>query len=281
MLSRLKYCTGIFATYDTWDHYWEGDNFRSNANIGAVTTRTYAYVGNYGLTDRINLLVNVPYVRTSTSQGVLHGQAGFQDVTFSVKVKAISLPIGRIGALRAIAVVSGSQPMSRYTPDDLPVSIGSQSQTLSGRGTLNYLGHDGLYLNGGAAYTFRSNVTLPRSSYYTNGQLYLTNQVAMPNQFGYTVSAGYRKNDTTLVATFQQQRTRGGSDIRPQDVPFVSDRFDYSKFGGTLTVPLPRIHALQYWAIYSYTLDGRNVGKASTGTTGFLYTFDFERGHTK
>jgi hypothetical protein len=99
----------------------------------------------------------------------------------------------------------------------------------------------------------------------------------MPNVFDYTVSAGYRKNDTTLTANFTQQQTRGGGDIRIQDMPFVSNRVNFSKIGATLTYPLPRVHDLQFWLIYSNTFDGRNVGQANTFKAGFLYTFDFER----
>lgn len=281
MLSRLKYCTGVFYTYETWDHYWEGANFRSNANIGAITTRTVSYVGNYGLTDHINLLVNVPYIWTSASRGVLHGQRGWQDATFAAKAKLLSVPIAKVGALRAIAVVSGSIPMSGYTPDDLPLSIGSQDKQLAGRGTLNYLGKNGLYLNGSTIYTLRGNVTLARPEYFTNGQLYLSDQVAVPNSFEYAVGGGYRKNDTTLVATFSQHETRGGGDIRPQDAPFVSNRMNYQRIGGTVTIPLPRVHDLQYWIIYNYTLNGRNVGQANSATVGMLYTFNFERRGSK
>jgi len=281
MLSRFKYCTGVFYTYDTWDHYWEGTNFRSNANIGAITTRNVSYVGNYGLTDHINLLVNVPYIWTSASQGVLHGQRGWQDLTVSVKAKVLSVPVRSIGAVRAIAVVSGSIPMSDYTPTDAPLSIGTQSKQVAGRATLNYLGKNGVYLNAGMAYTFRDVVTINQPEYYTNGQLYLSNQVSMPNTFDYNVGGGYRRNDMTLVVTYSDHQTRGGGDIRPQDMPFLSNRQLYSRIGGTVTIPVPRMHDLQYWAIYNYTLNGRNVGQANTATVGMLYTFNFEKRGTK
>lgn len=277
MISKLKYCTGVFYSYDYYDHYWEGSLNRVNGNIGTVTTRNIQYIGNYGVTDHLDLIVNVPYVYTTASKGVLHGQSGWQDLTIAAKLKAISVPVKRWGALRALAVVSGTLPMTNYTPDDMPVSIGPHSKTLTGRATLNYLGRNGLYLNGGSAYTFRNNVTLDRSFYYTNGQLTFSNQVALPNQFDYNVSAGYRKNDTTLTANFSAQETRGGGDIRQQDVPFVSNRVNFKKIGATLTYPLPRVRAMQYWFIYSNTFDGRNVGQSNTFTSGFLYTFDFNR----
>ena len=277
MLSKLKYCTGVLYSYDYWNHYWEGSNNRTNGNIGTVTTRTAQYIGVYGITDHLDLLIDVPYVYTAASMGVLHGQSGFQDFTLAVKYRAISLPVRGFGAVRAIAVVSGTVPMTGYTPDDAPLSIGTQSKRITGRATLNYLGKNGLYINGSAGYTFRGNVTLARSTYYTNGQLYFSNEVAMPNQFDYIVSAGYRKNDTTLTAAFSQQQTRGGGDIRPQDAPFVSNRVNYSKISTTLVYPLPRVHDMQYWFIYSNVFDGRNVGQANTLTTGFLYTFDFNK----
>ena len=105
MLSKLKYCTGVMYSYDYWNHYWEGSYNRTNGNIGTVTTRTVQYIGNYGVTDHLDILFNVPYAYTAASMGVLHGQSGFQDFTLSAKYRAISLPVGESGALRAIAVV--------------------------------------------------------------------------------------------------------------------------------------------------------------------------------
>jgi hypothetical protein len=277
MLGGRQLCTGVFFSYDYWNHYWEGTLNRTNGNLGTVTTRTAFWTGNYGVNNRLDIIATVPYVWTAASQGVLHPQRGFQDFSLVAKYKVISIPVKKFGAVRAIVVVSGSVPMSGYTPDLEPLSIGTQSSTIAGRGTLNYLGKNGLYINGSTAYTFRSNVTLDRSSYYTNGQLYFSNQVAMPNQFEYTVSAGYRKNDTTLTGSFTQQQTRGGGDIRRQDSPFVSNRVNFSKAGFTLTYPIPRVRALQYWFIYSNTFDGRNVGQSNTLTTGLLYTFTFEK----
>jgi hypothetical protein len=277
MISKLKLCTGVFYDYDYWNRYWEGSLSRVNGNIGTITTRTVEYTGNYGVTDKLDVLYTIPYVYTTASQGVLHKQAGFQDLTLGLKAKAISIPVHDWGALRAFVVASGTLPMTNYTPDDLPLSIGSHSKTLTGRGTINYLGKNGLYLNGGSGYTFRRNVMLDRSTYYTNGQLYFSNIVEMPNQFFYNASAGYRKNDTTLTFNYSAQETRGGGDIRPQDVPFVSNRVNFQRVGATLTYPLPRVRSMQYWLIYSNTIAGRNTGQDNSFTTGFLYTFDFNK----
>jgi hypothetical protein len=277
MLANKTLCAGALYGHDSWDHYWEGSLERVNGNIGTVTTQSLTMAANYGVTNWLDAIINVPYVWTNASKGVLHGQAGFQDLVLAAKFKAISLPVGHHGALRAIGVLYGTIPITNYTPDLQPLSLGANSKTISGRTTLNYLGQRGLYINGTAAYTFRGNVTLDRSSYYTNGQLYLSNEVAMPNQFNFGTSVGYRKNNLEIVGDYSQQQTRGGGDIRPQDMPFVSNRVNFSKAGVTLKVPVPKLKDLQYWLLYSNTFQGRNVGQANTITTGLMYTFSFEK----
>jgi hypothetical protein len=277
MLARGTLCAGALYTHDHWDSYWEGSLQRVNGNIGTITTQTVSAMANYGITDRINVLGSVPFVWTNASQGVLHGQSGFQDLSLAVKVNALRLPVKQFGALRAIALVSTSLPMTNYTPDFLPLSIGLHSKTLTGRGTLNFLGHRGLYLNAAAAYTFRGNVTLDRPYYYTNGQMYLSNEVAMPNVFDYSTSVGYYRRDLKIVGNFNQQQTRGGGDIRRQDMPFVSNRMNYSSAGFEVQYPIPHLHKLQYWVAYRNVFDGRNVGQANTITTGLMYTLHRER----
>jgi hypothetical protein len=277
MLANKQLCAGALYGHDSWDHYWEGSLERVNGNIGTVTTQSLTMAANYGVTSWFDAIINVPYVWTNASQGVLHGQAGFQNLTLAAKFKAISIPVGHHGALRAIGVLYGTIPMTNYTPDLQPLSLGTHSKTISGRATLNYLGQRGLYINGTAAYTFRGNVTLDRPYYFTNNQLYLSNEVAMPNQFNFGTSVGYRKNNLEIVGDYSQQQTRGGGDIRPQDTPFVSNRMNYSKAGATFKIPVPKIANLQYWFLYSNTFQGRNVGQANTIATGFMYTFTFER----
>ncbi|CAN5491567.1 hypothetical protein BH10ACI4_BH10ACI4_27510 [soil metagenome] len=279
MLGRNLICFGSLYTRDSWTQYWEGTLQRTNGNIGTITTQSVNLAANYGVTSRINVLASAPYVWTNASQGVLKGQSGIQDISLAVKYNVLRAPMGRIGTVRGIVVAYGSIPLTNYSPDFLPLSIGMQSRTVGGRATLNYQGRNGLYLNGTGAYTFRGNVVLDRSSYFTNGQLYLSNEVAMPNVFDYNLSAGYKRGDLVLTAAFAQQQTRGGGDIRRQDMPFVSNRMDASRVGFNIQYPLPihRLRNLQYWVAYRNTFNGRNVGQANTLTTGLMYTLHFEK----
>ena len=51
----------------------------------------------------------------------------------------------------------------------------------------------------------------------------------MPDVFDYTVSAGYLKRRLHVPISFSQQITLGGGDIRRQDMPFVSNRMNFSQ----------------------------------------------------
>jgi hypothetical protein len=215
----------------------------------------------------------VPYVWTNPSQGVLHGMSGVQDLTIAAKYSLLETELTRGGVVRAILVAGASAPVTDYSPDFQPLSIGSASKRLSGRFTLNFQAKRGWFLNGSAAYTWRGNVKLDRPVYYTDGQLYLSNEVAMPDVFDYTISAGYMKQGLQIPVSFSQQRTQGGGDIRRQDMPFVSNRMNFSKVEALVMYSLPSLKNLAVRATGTYTVNGRNVGQATTLSAGFLYTF--------
>lgn len=273
MLARGTLFFGDLYTHDSWDKYWEGSLERTNGNIGTITTQTNSLFANYGVTDRLNVIATFPYVRTHASQGVLHDMRGFQDATLVAKYNAIDTPFTHLGSLRAIGVIAGGLPLTDYTPDFLPLSIGSQSRRLSGRVTLNFQSKPGWFLNGTTAYTWRGDVTLDRPYYYTNGQLFLTNRVTMPQVLTYELSAGYLNRGLMATVAYSAQHTEGGGDIRRQDAPFVSNRMNFSKLGATLMYPLPKLRPLAFALAYAYTVDGRNVGQSTTVTTGLTYTF--------
>jgi hypothetical protein len=225
----------------------------------------------------------VPYIWTNASQGVLQGKSGWQDLTLAGKYRFLDRPFTSFGSLRAIAVVAGAIPLTNYTPDFQPLSLGSGTKRIAARLTLSFLSQRGWFIEGSSAYTWRSNVALDRPYYFTEGQLFLTNQVDMPDVFDYVARAGYMRRGLMANAMFTQQRTQGGGDIRRQDMPFVSNRMNFSKVGGMVMYPLP-IPALRDLSVqfsFAYTVNGRNVGQATTYSTGLLYTLHFHGSPTR
>jgi hypothetical protein len=67
----------------------------------------------------------------------------------------------------------------------------------------------------------------------------------------------------------------GGADIRRQDMPFVSDRMDFTRIGGELryAASVPRNLSLRVGA--AHVLTGRNVGQSTTITSGLVYALPF------
>ena len=274
LLPRRALAAGVVYAHEGWSQYWEGTLKRANGNIGTVSTQSATWVAGFGVTDRLTVLASLPYVWTHASAGPLHGMAGLQDFVLAAKYRLLTTPFTNRGTLRAIVAGAACIPASNYTPDFLPLSIGLDSRWFSGRFTLNFQANGGWFLNGSTAYTWRSNVRLDRPAYFTNGQLYLTDEVAMPKVFDYTLTAGYSHGRLTVPLSLTQQRTLGGADIRRQDMPFVANRMDFVRVGGAVQYTLGR-PALDVRVGVSRVLSGRNVGQSTALSVGLFHPFLF------
>lgn len=273
MMPKGALGAGVVYSHDSWDHYWEGTLKRTNGNIGTLTQQSVTGIAGYGLTDRLTLMAAVPYVHTHASQGVLHGLSGIQDLTVAAKLKLLSTSLANRGAFSAFIVGTAAVPVSDYTPDFYPLSIGTGGGRASGRVTLSFKSASAWFVDASSGYTFCSNVKLNRSSYYTDGQLYLTNEVAMPNVVDYTLTAGVSHGRWRIPLSLTQQRTLGGGDIRRQDMPFVSNRMDFLRVGGGVMYALPKNVSIRVGA--ARVLSGRNVGQSTTFSSGLFYAHQF------
>lgn len=265
--------TGVVFAHQSWTEYWEGTLKRDNENIGTLTTRSATLMGAYGLTDRLSLLAMLPFVQTQASEGTLRGMQGFQDLTVGAKYRLLTVPATERATLSIFAAGAVGVPVGDYSPDFLPLSIGLGSRRASSRLTLHFEARDGWFLDASSAYTWRGKVKLDRSAYYTDGRLYLTDEVAMPAVFDYMVSAGYRKGRLHVPLFLTEQRTLGGGDIRRQDMPFVSNRMNFVEVGAGIGYLLPADFILQLGA--GQVVSGRNVGQSTTFSVGLQYMHPF------
>jgi hypothetical protein len=269
MMPGRTISAGVLYSHDSWNQYWEGTLKRANGNIGTLTTKSVTLVGGYAVTDRLALIAALPYIWTHASQGVLHDMSGYQDLALAAKFRLIGTGPSERGTFSAFLAGVAAIPTSAYTPDFYPLSIGTAGRRTSGHLTLNFQSSSAWFANASASYMWCSNVRLNRSSYYTNGQLYLTNEVVMPNVVGYTFSAGIDRGHWRIPVSLVQQRTLGGGDIRRQDMPFVSNRMDFVKLDGAVMYALPKNVSVSLGA--ARVLNGRNVGQSTTITSGLVY----------
>jgi hypothetical protein len=261
----------VMYAHDAWDQYWEGSLKRSNGNIGTVSTSSVIGTVGYGVNSRLTLFASLPYVSTEASQGVLHGMKGRQDVTLMAKYRVFNPLIAGRTRLKVLAVGAAGIPTSDYTPDFLPMSIGLHSKSLTTRAAAHLQDRTGWFLDGFAERVWRANVTLDRSSYYTDGQWIETNEVAMPDVAEYRGTVGWQRGAWCVPVGFTVQRTLGGGDIRRQDMPFVSNRMNFTAAHAELMYFLPGVSGLRLDLGASRILSGRNVGQSTMIMTGLTY----------
>jgi hypothetical protein len=107
--------------------------------------------------------------------------------------------------------VSAGLPLTDYTPDFQPLSIGSAAKRLAARGTFNVQTAPGWFVNATTAYTSRAHVTLDRPYYFTMGQLFFTDEVSMPDIADVGVSSGYNKHGLMAQGQLAVQRTKAAA----------------------------------------------------------------------
>jgi hypothetical protein len=259
---------------ERWDRYWEGERLRDNGNIGTLTTRSTTLAAGYGVTDRLSVFAALPWVATEASQGVMRGQRGRQDVTVAAKYEALRARVGGRARLSALAMAGVGAPTSDYTPDFLPMSIGLGARRATARAVVHAQDRTGLFVEGAAGHTWRSTVRLDRPAYYTDGRLTLSDEVAMPDVADYTAAVGYQDARWCVPVMLVAQRTLGGGDIRRQDMPFVSNRMDFTRLQGRVMFTPPAARGgLQLHVGAMRTLSGRNVGRAAALSGGATVAF--------
>jgi len=275
MMAKRNLCGGFIYGHSSWNQYWEGSFLRQNANIGTVSSQSIMAMANYGITSHLNVIAMAPWISNKASAGTLMGQSGMQDLTLLLKYQFLSKSVFGLD-VSMLAVGGGSVPLSNYVADYLPLSLGMQSKNAIGRLLVDaQKGH--WYATASVSYMHRSHVTIDRSAYYTTEMIY-SNQVAIPEVFGYNLRAGWRKGaDLVAEVVFDRMNTLGGFDIRKNDMPFLSNDMDVARLGVNLKLPVPKVNGLSLMTSAMFTLAGRNLGKANMISGGFVYQVMFSK----
>ena len=272
MMTKNNFCLGGVYSYSSWSNYWEGTRKRNNANLGTVSTKMYSLMGTYGITHKLNVVVGAPYIVTHPTGGVLHGNKGIQDLSLWLKWEAWDKQVGN-GTLSLYALGGASIPLSNYIADYLPLAIGLQSKTLSGRIIADYqMGN--FFATASATYTWRSNITVDESSYYTT-DIHNTNQIQMPDFWALNFRTGYRSDRLIAEGTVSKMTTIGGFDIRRNGMPFPSNQMNSVMVGADFKYTFKTVTGLSLVGGGMTTVDGRNVGQATGFDIGVFYVLDF------
>ncbi len=279
MMEKNAFCVGAMYTNSSWKNYWEGTNKRINENLGTVSTQTFGLMGNYGVSQKLNLLFNMPYIKTKASAGQLHGMNGIQDLSLMAKYRPINKKINN-ARLAVYGIAGGSFPVSNYVADFLPLSIGLKSKTAIARLMVDYYYNSKWFATASATYLYRGNIKIDRNSYYTD-QLILSNEVEMPNATTFNIRAGYRTQWLIAEAVLNNWTTHGGFDITKNNMPFPSNRMKATSLGINLKYVLKKIPQLSLTGGANNVIAGRNMGQSFTANGGVFYVFNLNKKEKK
>lgn len=278
MMGKNQFCTGVIFENSSWKNYWEGTFYRENLNMGTVTTQKYSVNGNFGISDKLNVILSIPYVITKATSGTMNGQKGIQDLSLFVKY----LPYEKTfenSSLSFYLIGGYSLPMSNYVADYMPLSIGFHSK----RGTLRIMGDyqiGSLFVTTSGSYEKRSNIKIDRNVYYTT-EMHYTNEVDLPDAMNVNIRFGYRTSSLIAEGILDNWITQKGSfDITSNNMPFPSNTMNATKIGFNLKYYFPKMPNLSAIAGYNSVINGRNVGQSSSVYGGLFYILDFNKSET-
>lgn len=274
MMNKNQFCAGFVYGYSSWDHYWEGTRKRNNLNLGTVSTQSLIFMANYGISNKLNVMVSAPQIWTKASAGTLRGMEGIQDFGLNLKWKAHTMQKGN-NKLSLFLVGGFSTPITNYVVDHLPLSIGLGSTNLSGRVIVDYY-RNHFFATGSAAFVWRSNVEIDRTSYYDT-ESHLSREVKMPHVANYLLRTGYRGKYLIAEAMLGNMTTLGGFDITRNNMPFPSNRMNATQVGLGAKYTLPAHTNLAFIGGANYTLAGRNMGQATSFNGGIFYALYFKK----
>ncbi|GAB4028351.1 hypothetical protein GCM10028809_15950 [Spirosoma gilvum] len=269
-MGKKQLCVAGMYGYSSWSQYWENTLKRENFNIGTHTTQSVMVMPAYGISNRVNVILSLPYVWTSTSAGNLMGQHGIQDLSAWLKMKVV-----KAGGFSLNAIVGGSIPVGNYVPSFLPMSIGLQCRTFTGRLLASYREpRTGIYLTGHGSYGWRSNITIDQNSYQADDRVYNTDQVLVPNTYDVAVRLGVQRKGWQTEVWAERSSCLSGDNIRRNDMPFPTNNMQATTVGWYGKVQ-PRNIGVN--ARVGYVVDGMNVGQSTSYMVGLLYQINFNK----
>lgn len=273
MMGRGEICFAMMYEHSSWNQYWEGTYLRKNDNIGTFTRQMAMPMIVMGLTEKVNIIASLPYVHTKASGGTQAGQSGLQDLSLGVKVDWLQKQLGS-GRLLLLTNTHFSFPAGNYLSDYMPFSLGLGAPELGLRGIAGYKMDNGLVFRTALAYLWRGQTEVEREYYYQDGSVYST-FMDVPNALNFHAAIGYWALDNRLrmEATYMVMNSLSGDDIRAYNRPQPTNQMDASQIGAWIQYFNKGDRGLGALAYVNYTMDGRNVGKATTIGLGLTYQF--------
>lgn len=269
-------CIAAIYEHSSFDQYWEGTLLRTNGTIETVKSNSFMPMVAIGITDRINVLVGVPYTSvnsTAPNGGFLQGAKGFGDFQVGLKGEIFKKEAGP-GKLSAIGYVGYGNKASNYSTDYRPYILGHGAPELTLRGMINYRFNNGIYTRGLVGHLWRGTTRTERNYHYADGSHY-SFYMDVPNAWQFQAVAGIWLFDEVLKVqlNYTALQSVSGDDIRPYTAAQPTNRVNVGNLGLELQTYLKKPYGLGAIIYASQVIHGRNMGKPFIFGGGLTYFF--------
>ncbi len=274
MMPKGEICIALQYEQGTWDRYWEGTSVRVNQNIGTFTRQMGMPMIVGGITDKVNVILSLPYVKTGASAGQLTGVQGIQDFGISVKALLLEKTLGK-GKLTGFSNLSFSTPASNYLSDYMPFSLGFGANELGIRAIGKYELDKGPYVRASSSYLHRGTTEAEREFYYADGPFY-TSTMNVPDaiQSQFTLGSWLFNYRLRVEASLTTIHSTSGDDIRTYCMPLPTNKVDFDRVEGFAQYYFKNNgRGLGLIASYQQVISGRNMGQFSGFGLGITYQF--------
>lgn len=229
-----------------------------------VQITSVSLYGEYGITNRLNVILNVPYIKAegSASDQVLANnnfenvRQGLQDLKVYAKYDLTSFNFAE-ARLNFMGAVGFETPLGDYPVDEglqSIIAIGNRSTTVNATGIFMYKVNTGLFLTGQMGYSIK------------NGEV--------PNALMSEFKVGYAGSRFYLDGFIANQLSdKGGVDILGEGFTgfFPATRVNYTRVG--VNAYLPLIEGIGLTGGVNQYVAGRNIGKSTGYYAGLAYSF--------
>jgi len=237
----------VSFTAEGYDEFWVGDEKVSDPGVGEVDTKSWSLWFAYGLTDRVTLFAELPYIDTEGDGLGQFEEKDWQDLSFLAAGRLFSFGddvqhdfVGAAG-IRTIA--------ANYEANS-PVDVGD--------GTVDWL--------------FRIVYLLRwRGLYFSQQVGYDMRDADAPNGYPLYTELGHTWGPVTATAMYWHMTANGGTDIGDPGFTFPSNGDEFERIGAKVygrICPHFGVSGSYFW-----TIDGRNTGDTDGFSIGLNASF--------
>ena len=252
-------------SWERYDQFYRGDT-KTDAPPpygGQITTQSISLYGIVGLTDNIDLILNIPYIiAEGEGQGDMAAPVqevnNLQDASLFLKWRPLFIETDA-GNLSFLGALGFATPLSDYAADEV-LSIGNNATRIDGRLITHFQTSAGAFAELQAGYSLRSDD--------------VPNATLLSAKIGFAAEKFYIDLwSETQISNSDAPDIGDPAFFGPeaQGTPFRLTRVNYTQIGASVFVPI--VSSLGVAAGIGQYVSGRNVGLATRFSGGIVYAF--------